>query len=106
MGENNPRITNAQLYEVVTTMQKQLNDLMSEKGYGGRLLSLEKDMAAVSKIASDTRETVYGNGKDGMKQDLASVKNTLRIVVALAKWLLSPVLGGLVAIVLGLVFGE
>src|SRR3989304_5534439 len=96
MGENNPRVTNAQLYEVVTTMQKQLNELMSEKGYGGRLLSLEKDMKAVTKTANETDVTVNGNGKDGMKQELLRLQQTIKIMVSLAKWLLSPVLGGLV----------
>ena len=91
MGEG--RITNAQLFTEIAELRKIVTDFTSAEGYGGRLKLLAKRVDDVEVLANKTKDTVEGNGKDGLKKEFYTLKHTVTIIIALAKWLLTPVLG-------------
>lgn len=87
------RITNAQLFTEIAELRKIVTDFTSADGYGGRLNLLTKRVEGVEGLAKKTHETVEGNGKDGLKKEFYTLKHTVSIIIALGKWLLTPVLG-------------
>ena len=87
------RITNAQLFTEIAELRKIVTDFTSAEGYGGRLKILAKRVDDVETLAHKTEVTVEGNGKDGLKKEFYTLKHTVSIIIALGKWLLTPVLG-------------
>lgn len=102
MGDG--RITNAQLFTEITELRKIVTEFTSADGYGGRLNLLAKRVDEVEKQACKTEETVEGNGKDGLKKELYTLKHTVTIIIALGKWLLTPVLGVMAGLLIDMLF--
>ena len=101
------RITNAQLYEEIKSMRKQMDNLLSAEGYAGRLLVLSQRVDTYSKLTLDTHVAVFGNGdgKPGIKGELADVRHTVRTILSLTRWVLTPILGAIVGMLFQIYLG-
>ena len=107
------RVTNAELLGAVLEMQKQLNSFMAADGFGGRVLALEKENAENCKDISSLQREISGNGKPGIKRDLTEVKadllevkHSVRTILSITKWVMTPVFMALVGVIFGLVFNK
>lgn len=100
------RVTNAELYQEVLAMRKELGSFMAADGYGGRLLLAEKAIKDQTNAIIELDHTINGNGKTGMKADLQEVKHTVKIMLAILKWVMTPILGITLGIMANLMFGK